>query len=143
MLCPAPKCAVVDNLFIHYWESIVVVTSRRIQNSHLTRFSALFRNCYSGSFIGGALFARTRGRWSYSYAPGKCDADAGGKCDADAYSYAPGKCDADAYSYAPGKCDADAYSYAYGYSYAYAGGKYDAYAGGKCDADRQSNRKRR
>ncbi len=131
MLCPAPKCAVVDNLFIHYWESIVVVTSRRIQNSHLTRFSALFRNCYSGSFIGGALFARTRGRWSYSYAPGKCDADAGGKCDADAYSYAPGK------------CDADAYSYAYGYSYAYAGGKYDAYAGGKCDADRQSNRKRR
>ena len=127
MLCPAPKCAVVDNLFIHYWESIVVVTSRRIQNSHLTRFSALFRNCYSGSFIGGALFARTRGRWSYSYAPGKCDADAGGKCDADAYSYA------------------------YGYSYAYAGGKYDAYAGGKCDADdggkcdadRQSNRKRR
>jgi len=131
MLCPAPKCAVVDNLFIHYWESIVVVTSRRIQNSHLTRFSALFRNCYSGSFIGGALFARTRGRWSYSYAPGKCDADAGGKCDAHAYSYAPGK------------CDADAYSYAYGYSYAYAGGKYDAYAGGKCDADRQSNRKRR
>ena len=119
MLCPAPKCAVVDNLFIHYWESIVVVTSRRIQNSHLTRFSALFRNCYSGSFIGGALFARTRGRWSYSYAPGKCDADAGGKCDADAYSYA------------------------YGYSYAYAGGKCDADDGGKCDADRQSNRKRR
>jgi len=76
------------------WESIVVVTSRRIQNSHLTRCTAVFRNCHSSSFI-SALFA---GCWSDGYGPGECDAFADG--------YGPGECDAFADGYGPGECDA-------------------------------------
>jgi hypothetical protein len=117
------------------WESIVVVTSRRIQNSHLTRVSAVFNSYHSGSFIDGALFAPSPGRWSNAFADVFANAfafaDVNAFADVFADAFAGGKCDAFADAFAGGKCDA------------FAGGKCDAFAGGKCDALSQSNGRRR
>ena len=87
------------------WESIVVVTSRRTQNSHLTRVSAVFNSHHSGSFIDGALFAPTADRWSNAFANAVADVFANAFANAVADVFAGGKRDSVADVFVGGKRD--------------------------------------